>query len=93
MSVLAIVKLRAKPGLRDSLLEVIGPAVATTREQPACTSIELVCGIENAEEVLLLERWQSVQDHEDFINGVIASGGLDEIMGLLAADIETFHYR
>ena len=93
MSVLSIVKLTSKSGLRDSLLEAIAPAVAATREQPACTSIELVCGIENVDEVLLVERWQSVQDHEDFINGVIASGGLDEIMGLLAADIETSHYK
>lgn len=93
MSILAIVKLTAKPGLRDSLVETIGPAVATTREQPACTSVELVCGIENEEVLLLVERWQSVQDHQDFINGVIASGGLDEIMALLAADIETSHYR
>ena len=93
MSVLAIVKLTAKPGLRDSLLESIAPAVAVTREQPACTSVELLCGIENVEEVLLVERWQSVQDHEDFINSVIASGGLDELMDLLAADIETSHYR
>ena len=93
MSVLAIVKLTAKPGLRDSLVETIGRAVAATREQPACTSVELVCGIENVEEVLLIERWQSVQDHEVFINGVIASGGLDEIMAMLAADIETLHYR
>ena len=93
MSILAIVKLTAKLGLRDSLVETIGRAVAATREQPACTSVELVCGIENMEEVLLVERWQSVQDHEDFINGVIANGGLDEIMALLAADIETSHYR
>jgi quinol monooxygenase YgiN len=93
MSVLAIVKLVAKPGLRVSLLEVIRPAVSATREQPACTSVELVCGIENEEVLLLVERWQSVHDHEDFINGVIATGGLDEVMDLLAADIETSHYR
>ena len=93
MSVLAIVKLVAKPGLRVSLLEVIRPAVSATREQPACTSVELVCGIENEEVLLLVERRQSVHDHEDFINGVIATGGLDEVMDLLAADIETSHYR
>ncbi len=93
MSVLAIVKLTAKPGLRDSLWEVMGPAVAATREQPACTYVDLLCGIENVDEILLVERWQSVQAHENFITGVIASGGLDEIIGLLAADIETSHYR
>ena len=93
MSVLAIVKLTAKLGLRDSLVETIGRAVAATREQPACTSVELVCGIEYMEEGRLVERWQSVQDPEDFIQGVRATGGVDEIMALLAADIETSHYR
>ncbi len=93
MSVVAIVKLTAKSGLGSALLDALQPAATLTGEQPACLSIELIRGVENPDDILLLERWESVEDHENFINGVIAAGGLAEIMKLLAGDIETSHYR
>jgi quinol monooxygenase YgiN len=93
MSVTAIVKLTALSGKRDALVSAMAGAVEATRAQPACLAADLLAGIENPDEVILVEHWTSVVAHENFINGLIADGGLGEIMPLLAGDIETSHYR
>lgn len=93
MSVTAIVKLTALPGQRDALLSAMSPSVKATRAQPACLAADLLAGIENTDEVILVEHWTSVVAHENFIGGLIDAGGLNDILPLLAGDIETSHYR
>jgi len=92
MSVTVIVRLTAKSGRLDELLSNMEPAVAATRAQLACESVDLLRGVENTREILLLECWPTVEAHEDFINGVIEAGGLDDIMPLLDGPIDTRHY-
>ncbi len=92
MSVTAIIKLTANPGQRGALQEAMVAAVIATGEHPQCLAIEMLAGIENEDELLLIETWASVQDHQDYINSVIAAGGLEGIRAMLASDIETWHY-
>jgi hypothetical protein len=40
-----------------------------------------------------VEHWTSVVAHEKFIDGMIADGGLGDIMPLLAGELESSHYR
>ncbi|NCF20687.1 MAG: hypothetical protein GWP63_20845 [Haliea sp.] len=93
MSVTAIVKLTSLPGQRDALVSAMAPAVEATRAQPACLAADLLAGIENPDELMLVEHWTSVVAHEKFIDGMIADGGLGDIMPLLAGELESSHYR
>jgi len=93
MSVTAIIKLTAKPGKRAALMSTMAPAVEATRAQSSCLAVDLLACIEDPDDVLLIEHWTSVVAHETFIDGVIAAGGLDEIRPLLAAELQTRHYR
>ena len=61
--------------------------------QPACLAADLLAGIENPDELMLVEHWTSVVAHEKFIDGMIADGGLGDIMPLLAGELESSHYR
>lgn len=92
MTVTAIISLKAHPGQRDLLLQAMAGPVAATRAHPVCCGVELMCAIEDSDELILVEQWPCVADHQNFINGVIAAGGLDELMPLLAAEINTVHY-
>lgn len=92
MAVIAMVRLTATPGQRDALLNAMEAAIEATREHPNCHGVEVLGGIEGGDDVLLVERWTSVEDHQEFINGVMDAGGLDGIMRLLATEIETLHY-
>jgi quinol monooxygenase YgiN len=92
MSVTAIVRMTAKPGQRELLLRAMAGPVSATRAHPQCATAELMSAVENSDEILLVEQWPSVADHQNFINGVIAAGGLDELMPLLAGEIQTQHY-
>ncbi len=92
MSVTAIIKLTAKPGRRDVLEKALEPAVAATGNHPLCIAIELLTCVEKDDELLLVERWTPVQAHQEYISGVIAEGGLNELVELLATDMETLHY-
>ena len=92
MSITACVRLTAKPGRRDELLELMTDAIAATRSHPLCDTVEIVKGIEGVDDVLLIEQWPSVEDHLSFINEYVEAGGLTDILEILAADIETLHY-
>lgn len=92
MSIVALIKLTAKPGKRQELLNKMTDAITATRAQPLCTGVELMGGIEDSNELLLIEQWPTVEAHENFINGVIEQGGLETIIDLLAKDIETTHF-
>lgn len=67
--------------------------MAATAAQEMCFSVELLAGIENENELILIEKWATVEDHQSFIGGVIEEGGLDALMPLLDGEIETSHYR
>jgi len=92
MTVTAHVRLTAKPGRREELMEAMSGAIDATRAQPLCASVEVMQGVEGADDILLIEQWPSIEDHANFINGVIEAGGLTAIMDILAGDIDTKHY-
>jgi quinol monooxygenase YgiN len=82
----------AKSGQRELLLRAMAGPVSATRAHPQCSTVQLMSAVENGDEIILVEQWSCVADHQDFINGVIAAGGLDELMPLLAGEIQTQHY-
>ena len=92
MTITACVRLTAKPGRREELLEIMTDAIAASRSDPLCSAVEIFKGIDGADDVLLIEQWASVEDHRRFINGVMEAGGLTDILDILATDIETLHY-
>ncbi len=92
MSVTAIIKLTANPGKREELELAMAAAVAATAAQPECLAIELLRCVEDQHQLLLIEQWTSQQAHVEFIQGVIAGGGLEPLLALLATEMETFHY-
>ncbi len=92
MSVTAIISLQARPGQRELLLQAMAGPLAATRAHPVCSGVEMMIAVENSDELILVEQWPSVADHQNYINGVIAAGGLDALMPLLAGEIDTVHY-
>lgn len=92
MTVKAIIKLTAKAGSRDELMRAMAAPVAATAAHPECLAVELLDCVEDQDQLLLIEQWTSQQAHVEFIQGVIAEGGLEPLLALLATEMETFHY-
>ena len=71
MSVVALVRLTAKPRQRKDLLKYMAGSVAATRKQPLCNSISVMESIENSDDVFLIEQWLTVEAHQNFISSVV----------------------
>lgn len=93
MSVTAIIRMTARAGQRESLRQFCAPAFENTAAHPECSAFEALNCVENEDALMLIERWSSIAAHQEFISGVIASGGLDGLEDLLAAEMETLHYQ
>jgi quinol monooxygenase YgiN len=92
MEMTAIIRMTARPGEREPLRQFCAPAFENTAAHPECSSFEALNCVENEDALMLIERWSSIAAHQEFIGGVIASGGLDGLADLLAAEMETLHY-
>ena len=89
MSVTLLVRVRGKPGHGTALAGLLRP-VPADNDIDGCLGIDIFANTTNPDEVLILERWSSVEAHRTFLAGVIEEGGLDEMMQHAAGVSRTY---
>lgn len=92
MSVLAVVKLIAKNGKREALLNELQLPIQLTRENGECQSMKVLFDADDECVVLFTEEWNSVEAHLVHVQHLQQQGLLKPVVECLADDIETFHY-
>ena len=79
MSVTLLVTISGKPGHGKALAEMLQP-VPAGNDIDGCLGMKIFVNTANADEVLILEEWSSIEAHKAFLAGVMAEGGLDEML-------------
>lgn len=78
MTVTLIVKLHGAPGSGEVLRGLLDP-MPQENDIPGCLGWEVYSNKDNPDEILLLERWQTVADHKAHLERAAVSGAFDAI--------------
>lgn len=92
MSVMAIIKLTAKKGERDTLLDKLQVAVQLTRENSDCQFMKVLLDADDGDVVFFIEQWTSIDAHIDHVQQLEKEGRLETVLEFLSKEIETTHY-
>ena len=84
MAVTVILETKAKPGGGDELLGFFKSILADTRAYAGCIIIETLRNMESPDEVVLIERWESANDHGKYMGWRTETGVVDKIVGMLS---------
>ncbi len=93
MSVLAVIKIDAKPGRGDTLVIAMGEPVRLTQENPECTRAELYRSTARPDELVLIEQWTSIAAHHAHFESLGAAGAVADCAELWAGPPASVHYR
>ena len=93
MSVVAIIRIVAKPGQADALVTAMGEPVRLTQENPECSLAELYRSTARPDELVLIEEWTSIAAHQAHFDKLGASGAVTECAQLWAAPPASVHYE
>ncbi len=92
MSVTAIIRLKAKSGQGEALQKVFAGPLEQVRQHPTCFYADMFVSSERTDELLLLEEWESAEDHQKYVAEMRASGTMDAIMKFMAGAPETTYF-
>ncbi len=67
MPLLEIARMRCLPGKGDALAAGLAQGAQIIGGHPGCLEIEVVRGLENPDEFVLLARWESIAAHQDYL--------------------------
>ncbi len=84
MAVTVILETTAKPGGGDELLAFFGSILADTRAYAGCIGIETLRNMETPDEIVVVERWQTADDHGKYMGWRTETGVVDTLVGMLA---------
>ncbi len=89
MSVMLIVRISGKPGHGKALSELIQP-VPPDNDVDGFAGMDVYVNTTKPDEVILLEKWSSVDAHKKFLAELEAQGGLDEMLSHADAVARTY---
>ena len=92
MSVTAIIRLKAKSGQGEALQKVFAEPLEQVRQHPTCFYANMYVSSERPDELLLLEEWESAEDHQKYVAEMRASGIMGAIMEFMAGAPETTYF-
>ena len=92
MSVTAIIRLRAKTGQGQALLNAFTGPLNEVRQHPTCLYADMFANTERNDELLLLEEWETADDHRKYVAEIRASGIVDTLMKWMAGPPETSYH-
>ncbi len=81
MSVVLTVSIRAWRGRGTGLVELIGPG-SSERECDGCGGMSVFQNTNNPDEVLIVEYWNTVERHKQFLASLEDAGALEPILEL-----------
>lgn len=79
MTVQVIVELPIKEGRVDDFRDFMVKILPHTRSHPGCVSIEFVKSQDNPHHILVMEKWNSRKDYEDYYKWRMETGALAEM--------------
>ena len=92
MSVLVMVRARARPGKGAAVVEMLAPFVGEDTGMEGCARIEMAVDATDPDRVVLMEEWTSAEAHRANLAALEDAGGLDDFLALLAAAPERTYY-
>ena len=84
MSIRVILELKAKPGTGDELVAFFGSILPETRAYEGCTSVDTLQNRDNADNVVVVEVWDSHEQYEKYLAWQRDRGTSDRLMDALA---------
>ena len=84
MTCIVILETTAKPGTGADLLEIFRAILPDTRNKDGCESVEVTDIQDNADHILLVERWASRAQYEAYLTWRQERGDIDTLVAALA---------
>ena len=84
MTCVVILEATAKPGTGNDLVETFRAILPDTRSKDGCESVDVTVGMDNADHVLLVERWASREQYEAYLGWRQERGDIDTLVAALA---------
>jgi len=91
MTVVLIVRLKGHAGAGDTLRRLLGP-MSADNDIPGCLGWDVFASTTDPDEILLLERWESVEAHKAYLEKAAASGEMESIFAHVR-DVERRYYQ
>ncbi len=91
MSHTVLAEFTCLPGKADEFLEVLLAALPDTRAFEGCEGIDTYRDQDNADVVVLWEKWVSRPNHEAYVAWRIETGMLDLIGPYMASELRFLH--
>ena len=92
MAVRVILEVKAKPGTGDELVAFFGSILAETRAYEGCTSVDTLRNRDDADNVLLVEEWESHEQYDNYLAWQRDRGTSDRLKAALAEPPVIRHY-
>ena len=86
MTVQAIMELTITEGRFDEFRDFMLKILPETRPYEGCVSIEFVRNQDNPAHVLVMEKWNSRKDYENYFNWRMESGVMKELVGMIEGE-------
>ena len=84
MTCIVIFEVTAKNGTGAQLVEVFRSILPVTRTKDGCEGVEVTTDVDNADSLLLVERWTTRKHYEDYLAWRQQRGDLDQLIEALA---------
>ena len=92
MATKVILEVRAKPGTGAELIAFFKSILPETRAHEGCTSVETLQNTDDADNVVLVEVWESREQYEKYLAWQRERGTSDRLMDALAEPPTLRHF-
>jgi quinol monooxygenase YgiN len=93
MATIITLEVPAKPGQGDALVAAFNKILPETRAYKGCQSVSVLQRADDTDNILLIEHWDTSEDHDAYSQWRRGSGTLGEIMELAAGRPVTTEYN
>lgn len=84
MTCIVILEVTAKKGTGAQLVETIRTMLPDTRNKDGCRSVEVTTNLDDADNLVLVERWTTRKHYENYLAWRQQRGDLDKLAEALA---------
>ena len=92
MAVRVILEVKAKPGTGDELVAFFRSILADTRAYEGCTRVDTLQNRDDADNVLLVEEWESHEQYDNYLAWQRDRGTSDRLKEALAEPPSIRHF-
>jgi quinol monooxygenase YgiN len=84
MTCIVIFEVNAQKGTGTQLLETFRAILPDTRNKDGCQGVEVTTNLDNADNLVLVERWASRKHYENYLSWRHQRGDIDTLAAALA---------